>query len=634
MNPERMNSGLKSIKHAANVCVVGGGMAGLIAAVAAARRDASVLLVHDRPMPGGNASSEVRMWILGARGHHRKETGILEEIQLANARRNPGGIYSVWDSVLHEFAKMTPGLRTLLNCSVNDITMDGGRITAVHAWQLTTQTWHTIEAEFFIDCSGDSILAPLSGADVRHGRESREEFGEPVAPTRADMKTMGNSILLQLEETPVEQPYAAPPWACYFDDASNLPSRVGSGFGDNFWWLEIGGLGNTIEDAEAIHDKLVSAAWGIWDYMKNRGPQAEKLKNWRLRWLGALPGKRENRRYLGPHILTQLDVEAGGIFDDIVAYGGWSMDDHHPAGLYYPGKATLFHPAPSPYGIPLRSLYSRNVGNLFCAGRNISATHVALSSTRVMGTCSILGQAAGTAAALCHEKSCLPAELSTGDVTLLQTRLMEDDCWLPGLTRPVSGLTRQAKFTVTGGGAGDTAVLLDGHERDADNGAHCWSAPVNTALEMRREEPRHVECLRLVFDSDLNNNKIMPCMYPLGKKKVRMPETLVRDFRIEVQTGNGNGGGGSNGDGWETLHRITGNTRRLVVLPVGRAIRALRWTGTATWGAPELRIYSMDTMTEKMPLTPAPVSGKAWTEVVANIASEDLAEPDHGLENA
>ncbi|MBC2602682.1 FAD-dependent oxidoreductase [Puniceicoccus vermicola] len=617
-----MNSKLFSEEHKADVCVVGGGMTGLIAAVAAARRGAQVVLIHDRPVLGGNASSEVRMWICGAHGHDRKETGILEEIQLLNLSRNPKGNYSVWDSVLFEFAKMTPGLTTLLNCSCNDVTMDGDRITGVNAWQLTTQTWHSVKADIFIDCSGDSILAPLTGAEVRWGRESREETGEPIAPLKSDLKTMGNTILLQLEETNEPQEFTPPEWAYVFDDESNLPSRVGSGFGHNFWWLEIGGLQDTIRDSEVIYEELVKAAWGVWDYMKNRGPQAEKLKNWRLGWLGSLPGKRENRRYVGPHVLTQMDVESEGQFDDIVGYGGWSMDDHHPAGIYYPGKATIFHPAPSPYGIPFRCLYSKSIPNLLCAGRNISATHAALSSTRVMATCSILGQAVGTAAAICVEDGCLPAEVSASKVDRLQSQLMEDDCWLPGRTREVSPLMKAAKLSASSGQ--DPAVLLDGHEREPDKEVHAWTGPFGASVEMQWEAPQEIECLRLVFDSDLRNDKRMLCRYGLKDKPMQVPETMVREFSISVKTSE---------DDWTELHRIQDNARRLWVLPVGQKVVGIRWTGDSSWGDPELRLYSLEASSTPMPLTKTHETGKRWTEVVGALPAADLAEPDHGLEN-
>jgi len=287
------------------------------------------------------------MWICGAHGPHLKEAGILEEIQLANCHRNPYSNYSIWDSVLYEKVAFCPNLTVMLNSTCTDALCANGQIEAIEVWQMTTQTRSTIEAKIFVDCSGDSILAPLTGAFYRWGRESQDEFGEDIQPTAADGKTRGNSLLLQI------------------------------------------------------------------------------------------------RRYVGPQILTQNDVAAGGRFDDIVAYGGWSMDDHHPGGLLYPGQSTLFHPAPSPYGIPFGSLYSANVSNLMFAGRNISVTHAALSSTRVMGTTSLLGQAAGTAAALCSLRHCSPSELHANHMRQLQKNLMDDDCWLPGYTRESSPWTNE-----------------------------------------------------------------------------------------------------------------------------------------------------------------------------------------------
>jgi len=617
-----MNPKLSLEEHSADVCVVGGGMAGLIAAVAAARRGASVILLHDRPVLGGNASSEVRMWICGAVGRHVKETGLIEEIMLRNLHRNPQGLYSVWDSVLFEFGKMTPGLTTFLNTTVNNAQMEDGRIVSVDAWEMPTQTWRRISAKLFIDCSGDSILAPLSGAETRTGREAREEFDESLAPKRADLKTMGNTILLQLEETPEPQPFTPPKWAYTFDEDSNLPGRVGNGLGDNFWWLELGGLLDTIADAEDIRDELVKTAWGVWDYMKNRGPQAEKLTNWRLRWLGALPGKRENRRYLGDHIMTQNCVTSEGKFDDLVAYGGWSMDDHHPAGLYYPGKPTMFHKAPCPYGIPFRALYSRNVPNLLCAGRNISATHCAMSSTRVMGTCSIMGQAVGTAAALCVEKGIEPRDIAgSSAITELQRRLMEDDCWLPWHAKP---LAAGMEGVIAESATGDPEKLLSGHERQIDGVDHAWEASAGSSITLTWPEPTQLDCLRLVFDSDLNDRKRMPVLYPHGREPFRIPKQLVKAYTVEAQTESG---------AWETIVAEEDNCRRFAVLPVKRAVHALRFTGQAAWGDSPIRVFSFEGSTAPLPLSEDPATGLTWSEVVAGLDPDHLKEPDHGLES-
>jgi len=267
------------LEHEVDVCVVGGGMAGLCAAIAAARHGARTMLLHDRPVLGGNASSEIRMWICGAHGKHNKETGVLEEIQLANLYRNPSLNYPIWDSVLYEKAFFQPNLTTLLNTSVLDATMEGERIAAVHAWTLTSQTRHTVRARYFIDSSGDSILAVPSGAEVRRGREPREEFDEDIEPIHADRRTMGNSLLIQLRKTDSPQPFIPPRWAYRFEKPEDLPHRINGVQGANFWWIEVGGCDDTIHDAERIRDELMRITYGVWDYIKNRAPERDQAEN-------------------------------------------------------------------------------------------------------------------------------------------------------------------------------------------------------------------------------------------------------------------------------------------------------------------------------------------------------------------
>jgi len=608
--------------HTADVCVVGGGMAGLCAAVASARRGARTVLIHDRPVLGGNASSEIRMWICGAHGPHNKETGILEEIQLENLYRNADASFAIWDSVLYEKAFFQPGLTTLLNTTVHDAVVDGEAIHAVKAWQLTSQTRITVAARLFIDCSGDSILAPLSGAAVRQGREAREEFDEPIAPRQADLNTMGNSLLLQLRETGRPHEYRPPRWAYRFDDATNLPARLGNGFGANFWWLELGGLQDTLGDAEAIRDDLLRTAHGVWDFMKNRWEQREKMANWTLDFLGALPGKRENRRYEGPHMLTQHDVQGGGAFEDLAGYGGWTMDDHHPGGLCYPGQATLFHPAPSPYGIPYRCLYSKNVKNLMFAGRNISATHAALSSTRVMATCAVLGQAAGTAAALCMHRGWLPAEVFPAGVETLQRWLMEDDCWLPGFRRPVSRLTREATLS---GADGGLEALRNGCDRPSRETLNGCEIPLGCGIDLSWNSPVPAGGLRLVLDSNLDDKKRMPCTWKLESSDWSPPKSLLRKFRVEATLP-----GGSR----ETVARVEENYQRLVSVRIGREVIALHFIPESAWDgdATHCRIFGLDVEETYRSVRPEVPEGLTWQEFCGTFSEEDLAPPDSGLE--
>ncbi len=599
-------------------------MAGLCAALASARRGARTTLVHDRPVLGGNASSEIRMWICGAHGGHNKEAGLLEEIQLDNLHRNPSGNYSIWDSVLWANAALQKNLTLLLNCSCNDATMappaaDGTRrIQSIRAWQLTSQTWHTINARTFIDCSGDSILAPLTGADFRVGREARDEHQEDIEPQVGDKRTMGNSLLIQIRRTDEPQPFVAPQWAYKFETPDDLPNRINGVQGTNFWWLEVGGLHDTIADAEGIRDDLMRVAWGVWDHIKNRSPKRDEATNWALEWLGSLPGKRENRRYLGDHILTQNDVTAGGIFDDVVAYGGWSMDDHHPAGIYYPGKPTIFHPAPSPYGIPYRSLYSRNVANLMMAGRNISVTHAALSSTRVMATCAIIGQAAGTAAALCARHGCTPRELYPSRIAQLQQALMDDDCWLPSISRPISKLALAATLTSTGR---DEALLLDGLDRDRPDESHAWVGPVGASagqIEYRWAQPIAIAGVRLVLDSNLQHTKRMPCSYPQKGDRCAMPGSLLKHFRIESLDDRGQ---------WQPVAEVRENHQRLVRLPFSARTTGLRLTALETWGDDVARVFAFEPVDGfDVDMTP-PVQGLTFAEARATIAPRDLAPP-------
>lgn len=581
---------MKCIDHKADLCVVGGGLAGMAAAISAARHGAKVVLMQDRPVLGGNASSEIRMWICGAHGENNRETGIIEEIELENLYRNPTANYSIWDSILYEKVRFQENITLLLNCSCNSLEMDGNRIKSVKGWQLTTETWHTVEAKLFADCSGDSILAPLSGAEYRLGREAASEFGEDIQPEKADKKTMGMSCLIQARETDRPQKFIPPSWAYKYLSDDDLPYRDHDVRTSNFWWIELGGDRDSIHDTEDIRDELLKIAFGVWDHIKNHGDHG--AENWVLDWVGFLPGKRESRRYVGDYIMTQNDVRAEGKFDDIVAYGGWTMDDHHPAGFNYPGHPTIWHPAPSPFGIPYRCLYSKNIDNLFFAGRNISVTHAAMSATRVMATCAILGQAVGTAAAIAIRDGLTPRGVYENRIKELQQTLMEDDCYLPGKKRNIPELTRRAKLTAS---EGDPEPLRNGIDRpvgDEDNG---WTGSIGSWVEYTFEKIEKISQLRFVFDSDLNRTEKvngrerkahnMPCNYPLDREPLKVPECMTRAFRIEAKDENGE---------WKKVLQVDNNYQRLVKLNVDLETTAIRFIPEVTWGAEKVHVFSWD----------------------------------------
>ncbi|MBR4663043.1 MAG: FAD-dependent oxidoreductase, partial [Lentisphaeria bacterium] len=418
---------METIVHRVQFCVIGGGLAGMCAAIAAARHGVKTLIMQERPVFGGNASGEIRMWVCGS--PHQLETGLVEEFRLENLYRNTYVNFSVWDSILFEKVRFQDNLTSLLNCSCLAAEMDGAKIRSVTGWQMTTQQFHKVEADYFADCSGDSVLAPLTGAEFRLGREAQSEFGESLAQKEPDRKTMGLSCLIQARETSSPKKFIPPSWAYCYPDDSQLSHRGHRIEGtQNFWWMELGGEQDSIHDTEEIRDDLLKTAFGIWDHIKNHGDHG--ADNWELDWVGFLPGKRESRRYVGDYILHQADVQSGGRFDDTVAYGGWPIDDHHPGGLRYNGPPNINIVPKEPYGIPLRCLYSKNIENLWFAGHNISTTHTGLSSTRVMATCATLGQAVGCAVSAAVKNGNLPPrETASKHIREVQNLLMDDDCW-------------------------------------------------------------------------------------------------------------------------------------------------------------------------------------------------------------
>ncbi len=560
---------MRTLNYKTDLCIIGGGLAGLCCAVAASRNGIKTVLVQDRPVLGGNASEEVRMWICGAHGKDNRETGIIEEIILENFYYNKQLKYPLWDSVLYGKAKSEPNLTLLLNSSCLDATMDGNRIKSIKAWQSNAETYHIVEAKYFADCSGDSVLAPLSGAEFMYGREAKKDFNETIPPDIADKKTMGMSCMFQIRETDHKVEFIPPSWAYTYETDADLPYKEHP-MDTNFWWLELGGEWDCIHDTDRCRDELLKIAYGIWDHMKNKGEHG--ADNWELEWIGFLPGKRESRRYVGKYIVNQNDVESEGKFDDLIAYGGWTMDDHFPEGFYYnKGYPTIFHPAPSPWGIPLRSLISKNIENLVFAGRNISVTHAALSSSRVMATCSILGQAIGTAVAMAVNENC---DIDKIDIKKLQQKLMIDDCYLPWQKREISETTKSAVCS--------EEIVRNGKDRGEEN---CWIGKRGESIEYSFNTETFVEKIRFVFDSNLNRSyNNMPCRYKLNEPDFKLPQTLIKDYRIDIILADGN----------KEIIDVKNNFQRLVYHLVGKKVKKIIFTPLETHGCRECRVFDFE----------------------------------------
>lgn len=567
---------LKNKFHKTDLCVVGGGMAGILCAIAAARKGIKVVLMHDRPVFGGNASGEIRVPIGGAYGKNNRETGILEEICLENFYRNPSSNYHIWDSILFEKVYMEANITPLMNCSCMKAEKETDTIVSVTGWQLTTETYHTVHAKYFADCSGDGILAPLTGAHFRMGREAKSEYNETIPPDVADNCTMGMSCTFQIRETSSPKPFIAPKWAHIYATDDDLPDCRHS-LEHHLWWIELGGENDCIHDTEELKFELLKIAFGVWDHFKNHGDHG--FENWELDWIEFLPGKRESRRYIGDYVITQNDVESSGKFEDVVAYAGWSMDDHFPKGFYHrEGHPTIHHPAPSPWGIPMRSLHSKDFKNLFFAGRNISATHAAFSSCRVIATCAMMGQAVGTAVAqIVNDKS----DYEHLDIKKLQQTLLYDDCFLPYVERENKKLLDIATVNFP--------IVCNGKERGDEN---LWLGQSGDYIEYIFKKPQFVKDLRLIFDSDLNRHFVewlnrsfqqMPHIYPLGENRFYLPETLIKEFELEICDESGN-----------VSTEIYENHLRFSTVKINKTVKSIRFIPKSTWGCDHFRMFCVE----------------------------------------
>ncbi|GAB3273417.1 hypothetical protein GCM10027347_45790 [Larkinella harenae] len=431
----------KTVRYEADLIVVGGGLSGTCCAITAARAGTRVVLVQDRPVLGGNSSSEVRLWVLGATSHMgnnnrwAREGGFIDEVLLENLYRNPEGNPLIFDTILLEKVVNEPNITLLLNTAVYEIEKSGPEtISAVKAFCTQNSTAYDLTAPLFCDASGDGVMAFQAGAAFRMGAESAEEFGEKFAPTAEYGELLGHSLYFYTKDTGKPVRFVPPSYA--LQDITKIPRYRrfnAKEFGCQLWWIEYGGRLDTVHDTETIKWELWKVVYGVWNHIKNSGqfPEAETMT---LEWVGQIPGKRESRRFEGDYMLKQQDVVEQRTHADAVAFGGWSLDLHPADGVFSEKPGCNQWHSKGLYQIPYRSLYSRNIKNLFIAGRIISASHVAFASSRVMGTSAHGGQAVGMAAALCTRDGLLPRNL-TEPVRMheLQQELLKTGQHIPGL---------------------------------------------------------------------------------------------------------------------------------------------------------------------------------------------------------
>lgn len=395
-----------------DLIVVGGGIAGICTAVSAARLGCKVALIHDRPILGGNNSSEVRVH-LGGRiniGPYPNLGNLLNEFghtRFGNAK--PAGNYE--DAKKHAIVEAEKNIDLFLNYRANGVVMNGRSIGSIRACHIETGDRIELQGKLVCDCTGDAVIGCLAGADYLYGREGRDEFSESIAPVKRDSMVMGASV--QWYSVEEKQPQKFPRF-CYgleFDEKNCQRVTMGE------WTWETGMKHDQIADAEYIRDYGLLVVYSNWSYLKNRLPENDNYRNRRLGWVAYIAGKRESRRLLGDYILKQDDIVKRVFHEDGTAATTWTIDLHFPdpenEALFpeEPFKSTTEHIKIHPYPIPYRCLYSRNVENLFMAGRHISTTHVALGTTRVMRTTGMMGEVVGMAAWLCTKYGASPREV-------------------------------------------------------------------------------------------------------------------------------------------------------------------------------------------------------------------------------
>jgi len=484
-----------------DVIVVGAGTAGCSAAIAAARNGAKTALVQNRPVLGGNASIELGVGVNGAGTHQRnaRESGIVEEAGRIRARHKQPRVSESYRMLVEQEENLT----VLVNRHVFDASMaDAKTIASVRAIDTLTGEIYDYRGRHFIDCTGDGWVGYFAGAKYRMGRESREEFGEDLAPAAADMITMsgclmGNlSVSFRAENVGRPVDYTPPPWAAKLpvDEFGRGVKSITGGS----WWMEHEGTIDDLADPEFARDELIRITFGYWDYLKNHWEDRTLARNYDMVWVPHGDAKRETRRLMGDYLLKQQDVLGAVMFPDRIAHGGWGLDIHHPRGIYSGAEGPFdYNPRVPLYSIPYRCLYSINIDNLQFAGRHVSVTHVALGSVRVQGTLAALGQATGSAAAMCLEHGLTPRQLGRGQIDQLQQTLMKQDQYIPNLrNEDPADVARTAKVTASTFAARE----YFGEENVVPDILHALTMP--RAVMFGRGVNRELKSVRLLLHSE------------------------------------------------------------------------------------------------------------------------------------
>lgn len=433
------------------LAVIGGGPAGVCAALSAARLGVKTLLVGNRPVLGGNSSSEIRVWTRGATGAGNlfaEEMGIWGLLKMQNLYKNPDANPIFWDEILLDTVLSEKNITLYLNTEITDVELNGGHLAAVTGFQQSSEIKLRIEAKYYIDATGDGSIGAKSLVPYYMGKhrveyESGEHLSEP--------ELLGSSILYysKKEDHPIR--FVPPEYAYNMTEIEQIINQGGrvaneTITGSDCWWFEYGGICDTIQNAQDITLELKRLVFGVWNYIKNSGHFDADC--YTLEWIGNIPGKRESRRMETEYLLTANDILQQKEFSDGAFYGGWYMDFHPVGGMLDSGEENCIQIPVNVYQIPLRCLYSKKVSNLLFAGRNIGTEREAFVSSRIMNTCALSGQAAATLAAECIQSNMPPSQLTKAQIGTVQQTLLKEDMFIPGLrAQDTTDLVQQAQIT-------------------------------------------------------------------------------------------------------------------------------------------------------------------------------------------
>lgn len=584
-----------------DVLVAGGGLAGVCAAIASARAGAKTVLVQDRSRLGGNSSSEVRMHPLGIWSHKVgwREAGILEEIKLEHSVKNPQMSWEMWDLVLYDKCVSEKNLTLLLDTSVYLAETSDGRIKSVMARSDHSLKIYKISAKQFVDCTGDARIAMEAGATLMSGREGSKKYGEELADIYELGKHLCASVIYTSKDCGKPTPFTPPSWAKKIaaEDLKFRDPRA-SGFGMGYAFISHGGMADTLRDTEVLRFELLSIILGVWDYIKNSGKFPETA-NLALDSVGMIPAKRDTYRVLGEHIFTVHDIKGKWReMPDQIAAAGWALEDQTSKGFYAERhkKPAIFAGKIDYYNIPFGSLVAKDFPNLLMAGRDISCSHMAFSSTRIMNTCATTGQVSGTAAALCAAEGISPKDIlkSPEKFSAFQQRMLRDGVIIAGVKNsdPLD-LARSAKISASSCAASAKPEnVVSGMFYDALGSCeNRWIAPIidKPALKLEWDSPREIS--KIILNLDTGCRMLTITRQPNFFKRLALgaqPECL-RDYRIVATLADGSK---------KTLAEVKGNYQKRAehdfekVAAKSVELECLATNGSDTASVFEVRVYA------------------------------------------